>query len=424
MRLAIIGDSLSAEYDTITGVTGVDDPTEYAAVTVAGWESMSWVEVVGRLRRDAVDLGRHGDDLLAWGLLRFSGYEYNFAVPGFEASHFEQIVNSSLFSHPEYLLYRSQLEDVLKNHADAAVVWLGGNEFRANYGSIYDGTDPTPLIDGLRNDLSEVLGFVQARKPGIRLLVVNLPDLGASPDKQVEHPDPVKRGRVTAATIRANEAIANLALARGIPIADVFSQTRLLVTGESFWLGPVSLYPGTHPDNHPQYQFTRDGLHPNTCLQAVIARRILDTFNQAYSVGIPCVTDGEILELIGIVPMQPYWEWADAKTLSTRNPGDDQDGDGWVNLVEFVFDSDPGAEDSPPLTVGLSGPAATVLYRPSPDRMRLADVRPEWSRDLMSWQPVPEDEMSNGPDGAVVISLSPIGAARFVRVRVSVRPVD
>ena len=71
LRLAILGDSLSAEYDSITGIAGVDDPTEYAAVTVPGWESMSWVEVVGRLRSGTVDLDRYETDLLAWGLFRF-----------------------------------------------------------------------------------------------------------------------------------------------------------------------------------------------------------------------------------------------------------------------------------------------------------------------------------------------------------------
>lgn len=55
------------------------------------------------------------------------------------------------------------------------------------------------------------------QKPGIKLVVANLPDLGASPDKQAAHPDPLKRANVTAATILANVAITNLAVARGLP---------------------------------------------------------------------------------------------------------------------------------------------------------------------------------------------------------------
>ncbi|HSH16151.1 MAG TPA: hypothetical protein VLD18_08975, partial [Verrucomicrobiae bacterium] len=74
LRLVVIGDSMSAEYDSISGFSGVDDPTEYATITVSGWESMSWVEVLGRLRADTVDLGGYESDLLGWGALRFSGY--------------------------------------------------------------------------------------------------------------------------------------------------------------------------------------------------------------------------------------------------------------------------------------------------------------------------------------------------------------
>lgn len=424
LRLAILGDSLSAEYDSITGIAGVDDPTEYAAVTVPGWESMSWVEVVGRLRSGAVSLGRHESDLLAWGLLRFSGYEFNFAIPGFEASHFEQIVNSSLFSDPQYLPYRRQLEDVLEDQADAAVVWLGSNEFRANYGSLYDGNDPTPLIEGLRSNLGEVLDFVRARHSGIKLVVVNLPDLGASPDKQAAHPDPLKRARVTAATIRANQMIADLAAARGIGVADVFAETRPLVAGETVWIGPVDMYPGRQADNHPRYQFTRDGLHPNTCLQAMIARRILGSLNQAYATAVPRITDREILDLVGLDPMQPYWDWAAVHALSARNPGDDPDGDGWANLVEFAFELNPLGNDAPPLGIRPSSPPIEVRYRPSPDRLRLVEVQPEWSLDLGLWQPVPESQRTTASDGTVTVSLPATPVARFVRLRVSVRATD
>ena len=121
---------------------------------------------------------------------------------------FEQIVNRSILSDPQFLPYKQQIADVLRGPADAAMVWLGSNEFRANYGSLYGGTDPTPLINRLADDLGEVLDFVQGQKAGIKLAVVNLPDLGATPDKQAAHPDPVKRANVTAATVFANQAYA------------------------------------------------------------------------------------------------------------------------------------------------------------------------------------------------------------------------
>ena len=424
LRMAVLGDSLSAEYESIRGIAGVDDPTEYAAITVPGWESMSWVEVLGRLRSDAVNLGGYDTKLLGWGPLRFSGYECNFAIPGFEASQFEQVVNSSIFSDPQYLLYKRQITGVLQSQADAAVVWLGGNEFRANYGFLYDGGDPVPLVNSLSNDLAEVLDFVLAQKTGIKLVVVNLPDLGATPDKQAAHPDAAKRANVTAATVLANQAIANLAATRGIAVADAFSETRNLVNDETIWIGPVNIFAGSHPDNHPRHAFTRDGLHPNACLQARIANLVLTAFNQFYSTSIPLLTDGEILGLIGVDPMQPYLDWVDDESLVKSGLGDDPDDDRWVNLAEFVFDLDPGVQSPSPLKVDTGSSPVAIRYHVHPDRLRLVAVKPQWSMHLSHWEDVPARSLNSTPDGQTTISLPPGETLRFVRVQLSVRPVQ
>ncbi|MBP8258487.1 MAG: hypothetical protein KA118_02340 [Verrucomicrobia bacterium] len=423
LRLAIIGDSLSAEYDSLTGIAGVDDPTVYAAITVSGWESMSWVEVLGRLRPAQVDLGGYGTDLLQWGLLRFSGYENNFAVPGFEASHFEQIVNSTIFSHPQYLAYKQQIADGLRNRTDGLVVWLGANEFRANYRSLCEGNDPVPLIDALRHDLEQVLDFVREQEPGLRVVVVNLPDLGAAPDKQADIPDPLKRARATAATLLANQAIAALAADRGIPVADAFSETHQLAAGETAWIGPVDLFPGSHPDNHPRFQFTRDGLHPNTCLQAIIARKILDAFRLDYAFEAAPITDGEILGLIGIDPMQPYRDWASANALAAGDPGDDPDADRIPNLAEFVFGLDPRSPSPPPLAIDSSTTPVSARYRPDPDRLRLVEVQPEWSANLQSWAPVPEQYLAADAAGQAVVSFPVDTPQHFLRLRILHRAV-
>ena len=63
-------------------------------------------------------------------------------------------------------------------------------------------------------------------------------------------------------------------------------------------------------------------------------------------------------------------------------------------------------------------------YRPNPDRLRWVEVQPEWSLDLRFWQPVPENQLNTASDGAVTISLPEDAVARFVRLRVSIRPTD
>ena len=361
LRLVVTGDNLSAEYDSITGVPGVADPTEYGAISVPGYESMSWVEVLGRLRGSQINLGTFDSNRLGWGCLRFAGYEFNFAVPGFTAGQFEQVVNSSFLTDPQLFLYRQQLAGVLQGQGDAAVIWLGANEFRAN---------------------------------------------------------------ATAATVAANNAIAVLAAARGVPVAGIFPDPHRLVLGETVWIGPVNLYPGREADNHPRYQFTRDGLHPNTCLQSSIARRIIDTFNQAYTTAIPAITDAEVRYLIGVDPRQTYLDWVAANSVSAAAVGDDGDGDGFVNLAEFVFDLDPRSASMGPMNIAATGGPAQVRFHPNPDRQRVVDVVAEWGIALGTWAPVPLGNLTPAPDGEITIALPGGAPSRFVRLQISLTPFN
>jgi hypothetical protein len=422
-HLVAIGDSLTAEYDSLTGIAGVDDPTEYAAITVPGWESMSWTEVIGRLRSAWLDLGSYRTTLPGWNDLRFTGYQFNFAIPGFEASQYEDIVTSSIFQHQQYYPYRHTMETDLGDAA-AAVVWIGSNELRAHYDSLYNGADAQPLIDGLRNDIGAILNFVRSQGAVMHVVVANLPDLNAAPSKLAGHPDPQKRALVTSATMLANQVISELAAARGMAVADVFTATRRLIEGEQTWYGPIVVLPGTHPDNYPQYAFTRDGLHPNTCMQTEIARIIIDTFNQAYGTGIPQITDSEALGLMNINPQQPYLDWVAAQNLAPGGMGDDPDGDGLVNLAEFVFDLNPKVQSASPLTIEPTAGGVVARYHPDAARLHFASVTPQWSTNLMAWSDVPTASVTTDTNGWVGVSLALTTDARFLRLKLAVRPVQ
>ena len=411
LRLAVIGDSLSAEYDALPNIPGVEDPTAYAAVTVPGWESRCWAEVLAVLRQGVVDFGEQKPALPGWNDLRFTGYQNNFAIPGFEASQYEEIVSSSLWSNPQYFTFKLTLGDRLRSGADAAVVWLGANEFRAHYGSVYEGGDPAPLVQNLKSDLAKVLDFVRNQSASLRLVVVNLPDLGAAPSKQAAHPDPVKRERVSHATRLANQAIGELAAARGLPVADAYAATRRLIEGQTVWFGPVDIYPGSDPDNHPRWAFARDGLHPNTALQTEIARLIVAALNTHYGTSIPLLTDGEALGLLGISPQQPYFEWAAARGLSPSGMGDDPDRDGLVNLVECAFDLDPSRQSQSPVTISPSPSGVEVSYRPDARQARLVSVTPQSSPNLTHWTDVPAALVSTAADGRVTVRFPATGAA-------------
>jgi len=420
-NLVVLGDSLSAEYESVPDFPGVENPTAYAAVTRAGWESMSWTEILGRLRPAQLNLGEHRSSLIGWGDLRFSGYERNFAVPGFTAGEWERIANSSLFSDIQYLPYRQTLADVLREEADQVVVWLGANEFRGEYGRLYDGADPTPLIDGLRRDVAEVLDFVLGQRPGLEVVVVTIPDLGFSPDKALAHPELTGQARVTEATVRANEVIREEALALGAAVADVFAEMDRVVQEGVVYFGAVDIKPGLHAENDPRYWFTRDGLHPNTAPQLVIARLIVDTFNEAFGSAIPRIGDAEALELLGLDPDLPYWEWAEARGLERMMPDEDADLDGWLNVVEYGFGMDPSEHDAPETSWRATSEGLELRAGTSGERFRHVRLVVETSADLATWAMLPAEGLVVEPDGTQVLNLARVSGPVFVRLGVAFR---
>ena len=425
----VIGDSLSAEYDTIPEIPGFSrEATAYAEITVDGWESMSWVEILSELRGDAFDFGHARELPRIWGVPRMSGYELNWAIPGISASQYEDFVTSSASSNFAYWTARQPLETQLQTRARRVVLWLGTNEFRAHYGFLYDGGDPRGLIGGVIDDLGQVIDFVQQQNPGLQIVVANLPDLGATPAKKAAHPDPGKRARVTAATEEANAQIAQLAAAKGVAVANVYAQTERLVQGVPTYFGAVEMVNDQHEDNHPAYHFTRDGLHPNTASQIEIARIIIRTFNIAYGAGIPQINAAEALSLLGIDHRQPYLDWLASYGLTKRGFKADLDADGLSQLVEYAFDLNPTLADADQLPVARGGPIPgipggnSINYHPDPARARHVRVRVQYSRDQLSWTAVPPENVVVNADGSFTAVIPSFPEEPSLRLKVSIIP--
>jgi len=275
------------------------------------------------------------------------------------------------------------------------------------------------LIAGVIDDLREIVRFVRRQKPGAKIVLVEIPDLGATPTKQEAHPDPAGRARVTTATRQVNAALAALSTEEGAALAQVADATEQLMAGDRFWFGAVDLRPGADPDNNPRYTFTRDGLHPNTGMQLEIARRIIDAFNQGFGAGIANISDAEALALLGLDPTQPYLDWMAAFPTSYRGMGDDPDGDGWVNLVEYVFGLEPTQQDRSPVSVSLGGGKLRVQCRPEPSRHRLARLDIEWAEDFGGWKTVPPEHVAQSDDGAWTVSIPTDAPRAFVSLRVA-----
>jgi len=424
-----MGDSLTAEYDTIPDIPGFPtEATAYAEVTVPGWVSMSWVEIVARLRPDDFDFGAYRKLSDPWAPPRLSGYEFNWGIPGIEAGQYEDLVTSSVLSNPAYFLARQPLEDQLKHRADQVVIWLGGNEFRANYGALYDGGSSNTLIAGLLDDLGRIVNFVKKKSPHAQIVILTVPDLGATPSKKAAHPDPEKRALVTAATEEANAQIVKLAAQKEVVVADAYAQTARLVKDLPTYFGAVQLVNDKNADNDPHYAFTRDGLHPNTPLQIRIARTIITAFNAGYSAGIPQITDAEALAFLHIDPNEPYYDWIATYSVAKRGFLKDPDLDGLTNLVEYAFGLDPSIPNAAQLPASLGGPVPgitgdlSVHYTPDPQRARHIRVRAQYSTDLLSWKPVPADHVIANTDGSFTAVVPPTSGTIHVRLKVAIIP--
>lgn len=427
-NVVAIGDSLTAEYDTIPEIEGFpNEATRYAEITVPGWESRSWVEVVRRTTAAHFNFGGFTKLRSPWPPPRLSGYEYNWGIPGISVAQYEDFVTSDLFENPGYFALRKPLESQLRSRAHRVVIWLGTNEFRANYGRIYDGGSSDALIAGLIDDLERVIDFVKGKNGRVQIVVANIPDLGATPSRKAAHPDPARRARVTEATESANARIANLAAAEGIGVADVYSQTARLVQGVPTFFGAVEIINDQHPDNHPRYHFTRDGLHPNTPSQIEIARLIIAAFNQRYAAGIPQINDLQALRVLGINSFQPFLDWLAGFGLQAGFKTD-SDGDTLTNLVEYGFGLNPAQPDADHLPASVGGPvpgfdgSLSIHYQPDPARTRHVAVQPQYSTNGTSWKDVPSSRIQANPDGMLVAAVPAISGRVFLRLKLSVIP--
>ena len=429
VNVVTIGDSLTAEYDVIPEVPGFDDlPTDYAKVTVPGWEAMSWVEVAGRLRGRYFNFGGWKPLSDAWSPPRLSGYEYNWAVPGVDAKQYADFVSSSIFSNPLYYAGRQPLEDQLKHKAQRVVIWLGGNDFRGNYGPLYDGRSSSSFVDGLIDDLGKTIDFVKEQSGDVQIVVGSVPDLGATPTKKAAHPDPVKRARVTAVTETVNLRLAQLAAEKSVVVADTYAVTAALVKDEPLYFGGVRILNDKNADNHPRFAFVRDGLHPNTALQIVNLRAIIRAFNQGYGAGIPNITDIEALELMGIDPDQPFFDWLGRLGISDKSFQADSEHDGLTQLAEFAFGLNPKIADANLLPVKVGGRVpgfagdVSVRFTPRADRARYVAVRVQYSADGIVWNALPSARLLTNSDGSSTGAIPPLNGPVHIRLRVITIP--
>ncbi len=382
-QIVTLGDSLSFAYEAEFGFKVT---IQFFGTFGDGFgpEVRNWIEILSNpaFRNARFDQGARDDFELLVSFLppatqtMFFRNACNWAIPGLkidqlrrfmagEATLFDLLGDDPDFSILVTALQYSDfdedadfaladLEDQIAHSAERLTLFIGGNDIRGVYGTIYGGGPPGTFVDDFLADATAILDRVQQLNPAIQVVLVNVPHVGITPDVKADFPtDPVATARVTAVLRDLNARLAALAASRGIGCADIFTPTLgmlgaapLCIHGLTFsnsgtatgdlghvWLnGPLSA-----------------NFHPNTNAHALVANAVIDAFNEAYQTGIAPLTATEILgNLLGKSAAEvdlPFADWMAGHGLAGRPETDDSDHDGVPAGVEFAAGLNPTLHD-------------------------------------------------------------------------------
>lgn len=411
-RLLAIGDSLTEEYRFEVPFSAPDSNPAVA-------NTRNWVELLASRRSSRFSMGNYEPSLFNYADYRNAGFEFNYGVPSFTAGDWEEILYEPGFDFLKINTRRELLGDL--DAVDAVLIFLGGNDLREDYGSIFNSDDPSPFFQAILQRISRIHSYVRKNSPArLPILVATIPDIGVTPVIRAKgsYDDPALSARAHSRIAVLNEML--LRFIAGSPdtlpvridhLTDrIHDQVPLRLNGTAFIYEP-------DPENPPLHFFCKLGFHPATAGQALIANEIISSINRLTTNPIPLFTNREILgPILGLDPDQPYLD----AFPGIGPPDDDADLDGVPNLVEYLLSTDP-------LQAGGAlqpfGDSSFTYPEPPPAALEFADLTPEQSPDLMgSWHTVPSSRLLRTVDGTVTILPDPANPSLFYRLKATVRP--
>lgn len=440
-QIVTLGDSLTFAYEAEFGfkMTSPFTVGDGMPATVR-----NWVELLSVNRPAYFDLGVR-DDINVPGAtpsVYFFRQSYNWAIPGLKADGMRQFVAgeakfndllsmaafNTLLSYSDFNQdtdfaladFRSQVQNV----AERVVISIGGNDIRQVYGDIYNGNPAGTFVADFVADINAVITEVQTLKPGIQIVLVNVPHVGITLKVRDAYPyDVVKTERVSAVLRDLNGQLAALATTKGIGYADIYTPTLGMIKGE-----PLAVY-GIRFANQGTAAGTggpvwlngplSDNFHPNTNAQSAIANEVVDAFNRRYNTGIAPFTATEIGGWTAKTANQinvTFDDWRANYSVPTLTPADDSDGDGISAAVEFATGLNPLRHDSWKISSKVTGGQLELVYPrrvPNVDRFTLTV---ESSSTLASPFTTVTSPAASA-DGLIHASVPASGSKGFLRLK-------
>ncbi len=391
IRLLAIGDSLTEEYRFETPFSAPDsNPTSANA--------KNWVELLHARRPLHITMGGYQPSLGSYFDYRNAGYEYNYGIPSFKAANWDELLNFTPLNIFD-VNTKLELDDDLLT-VNAVLIFLGGNDLSL--------TNSDAQHDLIRQAIVRIRSYVRDNTAAdIPIIIATVPDIGATPEEKISDPAQAAAARQRVATLNAN--IAALDSLPGTHIARIDAVTDRIHDQQPFHLNGTLFSHPPHPENPPLHLFCKDGFHPGTVTQALIANEILKAINRFAATPIPLLSNREILgEILAQNPDQPLIDYLG---------GAGDDGDDLPGLVEFLLGTNP-SRANPGLAFSANG---TASYTPSATALRFADLRVLQSATLRNdWIPVPTQNIQTLPSGTV--KIPPSGPKLFYRFAATPKP--
>ncbi|MCH7227399.1 SGNH/GDSL hydrolase family protein [Haloferula sp. A504] len=438
VRILTIGDSITDEYGAISSLDNIftvgsvypepDPPSNNP-------RAFNWPELLELRRSAEADFGVFGMWTRLWNIFnpgdtRYEGYQYNFALVAMTTEDWVNILNgkTSGFVYPG--LFANTGSNLLASlgSVDVAVILLGGNDLKGAYDNIITTPPPNPFLSEVHDRIETIHTRIRTQAPNLPIVVATVPDVGATPDVFNSRTSPDIAAARAAIALINQDIVSTFSTKSKTTVARVDNLTSEildiklgLVPGPYDLNGTEFVSDAGDPYNPPDHLFCKDGFHPHTVGQLLIANEVIAAINQIAAADpdfpgtITPFSNREILDILLLDPDQPYLDWIAGFGVTTDGPDDDPDRDGLPNLVEMILGTPPNTF-STPFTGSWPG---GVSWTPADERY--AALSAEESPDLGDWTPVPEARISiNGAQRTVT---PPGGEDRyFLRFRAAPRP--